>query len=540
MKLSLLDWSIIAIYAVVVITVGLLAGRKQTTSEGYFLAGRRLRWPFIGASIYAANISTEHFVGLAGCGYATGLAFGAYEWIAVFCLVPLIMLFLPFYIKNKIYTVPEFLERRFGSGVRLCFSGFMILLSVLAKISISLWAASVVFHDILGWDQMVVIWVVGLVTALYTMKGGLSAVVFTDAIQSTVLIIAAIIMTAIGLHEVGGIEVLKAKLDPVMFSMVRPATDPDLPWPGVFIGVFFVGTFYFSMDQVLVQRVFAAKNLNEGRLGATFCAFLKTLNPIILVGPGLIAAVLYPAALHPELAKNQDLAYPMLLKNLMPAGLLGLTIAGITAALMGHLSATYNSIATLVTRDFYLKLRPEADQPRQILVGRIAVLSVFVLGALWAPMIGHSKSMFVYLQTVSSYLMMPFAGIFLFAVLWRRANAQGVLACMGTALVLCPLMMWNSQRHFIPFLDHPLLKHWLHSAMLVALICMAVLVVVTMLTAPPPPEQLVNTTVHGLWGRNRDTEAEAMLNQKVFFLKDYRLWLTIVCAGTALAWYIMR
>jgi len=445
------------------------------------------------------------------------------------------VLFLPFYIKNRIYTVPEFLERRFGSSVRLAFSAFMVVLSVLAKISISLWAASLVFHEVFGWNQMAVIWGVGLVTALYTMKGGLSAVVFTDAIQTTVLILAAVIMTAIGLHQVGGYAALRMKLDPVMFSMVRPATDPDLPWPGVFIGVFLVGTFYFSMDQVLVQRVFAAKNLNEGRLGATFCAFLKTLNPIILVGPGLIAAALYPG-----LAKG-DLAYPTLLKNLMPTGLLGLTVAGITAALMGHLSATYNSIATLVTRDFYLKLRPCADQDRQILIGRIAVLSVFILGAIWAPVIGRSKSMFIYLQTVSAYLMMPFAVIFLFAVFWKRTNTPSVLACMVAALILCPTMMLNNQEHFLPFMNHPLLRPWLHGAMLVTLICMLVLVAVSLLTAPPPAAKLENTTVASLWGRGAKAfDEDDMMAVKTPLFKDYRLWLTAVSVGTAIAWYIMR
>lgn len=660
MRLETWDWVIVAVYAVVIIAVGLRAGHKQHTSEGYFLAGRRLRWPFIGASIYAANISTEHFVGLAGVGYVTGLAIGSYEWIAVFCLIPLIVLFLPFYMKNRIYTVPEFLERRFDSSVRLAFSGFMVVLSVLAKISTSLWAASLVFHEILGWNQYAVIWGVGLVTALYTMKGGLSAVVFTDAIQTTVLILAAVIMTGIGLHEVGGYEALRAKLDPAMFSMIKPATDPDNPWPGIFIGVFFVGTFYFSMDQVLVQRVFAAKNLNEGRLGATFCAFLKTLNPIILVGPGLIAAALYPG-----LSKG-DLAYPTMLANLMPVGLLGLTVAGISAALMGHLSATYNSIATLVTRDFYLKFRPQADQDRQILVGRIAVVAVFALGAFWAPVIGGFGSLFIYIQTVSAYLMMPFAGIFLFAVFWKRINAAGVLACMAAALVLAPVVMFNSRlvvaKHtaaksavellqmttsklpvatdkllasgkaltenaeasgavfsgsvlsdartllnvpekevdalnddyrtalgdtpavvaaenmqtakrrwvernspalfagllpvarevqaavaqnpaagFLPLMDHPLLRPWLHCAMVVALLCMVVLVAVSLLTPPPPAEKLVNTTVASLWGKGAAAIAEdEMLSQRVSWYKDYRLWLTIVSVGTAVGWYIMR
>lgn len=671
MHLAHWDWLIIGVYAVVVITIGLRAGRKQHTSEGYFLAGRRLKWPFIGASIYAANISAEHFVGLAGCGYLTGLAFGCYEWIAVFCLIPLIVLFLPFYIRNRIYTVPEFLERRFGPGVRLCFSAFMVLLSVLAKISISLWAASLVFHEVLGWNQMVVIWVVGLVTALYTMKGGLSAVVFTDAIQAAILIAAAIILTGIGLHEIGGVAALRGKLDPSMFSMVKPATDPDLPWPGVFIGVFFVGTFYFSMDQVLVQRVFAAENLNEGRLGATFCAFLKTINPLILVGPGIVAAALYPGLM------KGDLAYPTMLNNLMPTGLLGLTIAGITAALMGHLSATYNSVGTLVTRDFYLKIKPDASQARQILVGRIVILAVFVLGALWAPAIGQSKSMFIYLQTVSAYLMMPFAGIFLFAVFWKRANAQGVLACIIAVLVLVPVFMVNSQRvaakhaaakaaadmiamttrpqagikandllgaakalvdnaaagsaaladskpleamktvvlmaereleeinrdyliapanraspegraagarqrmldefedakqawvdkhapelltglapaardvqaavtrdpsaGFIPLMTYPILKPWLHGAMVVAAICMLVLVVVSLLTAPPPPAMLKNTTVASLWGTEaQGMDDDEMMAPETCWFRDYRLWLTLVSAGTAWMWYLMR
>ena len=535
MRLNFWDWAVIAAYAVTVLTIGLRAGRNQHTSEGYFLAGRRLRWPFIGASIYAANISTEHFVGLAGVGYLTGLAIGCYEWIAVFCLIPLIVLFLPFYMKNRIYTVPEFLERRFDPSVRLVFSGFMVLLSVLAKISTSLWAASLVFHEILGWNQLAVIWGVGLATALYTMKGGLSAVVFTDSIQTVVLIVAAVILTALGLHHLGGLDVLRAKLDPAMFSMVKPATDPDLPWPGVFIGVWFVGTFYFSMDQVLVQRVFAAKNLNEGRLGATFCAFLKTLNPIILVGPGLIAAALYPGL------SKADLAYPTMLANLMPTGLLGLTVAGITAALMGHLSATYNSIATLVTRDFFLKLRPSANQDRQILVGRLAVLAVFILGAVWAPVIGQSKSLFIYLQNISAYLMMPFAGIFFFAVFWKRINTPGVLACMAAVLILTPIMMANNELHFLPLLGHPLLRPWLHGAMLMSTLCMFVLVAVSLATPPPPDAKLVNTTVASLWGKGGAAIAEdEMLSQRTPWYQDYRPWLSIVAGGTAIAWYLMR
>ena len=281
-----LDWLVVAAYLAAVLFIGLVVVRRQAGAEGYFLAGRQLRWPFIGASMFASNISAEHFVGLAGSGFAIGMAIGGFEWMAVYCIVPLVVLFLPFYVRNRIYTVPEFLERRFSPGVRLLFSGLMVVLSVLTKVSISLWASSIVFSDILGWPRFWVIWGVGLVTCLYTMKGGLRAVVYTDALQTAVLLLAAVVLTVLGLQAVGGWSGLQAKLPADMFSMVRPATDPDVPWPGMFIGVFILGSFYWSMDQVLVQRAFAAKSLDEGRKGAIFCAFLKLGTPFLLVLPG--------------------------------------------------------------------------------------------------------------------------------------------------------------------------------------------------------------------------------------------------------------
>jgi SSS family solute:Na+ symporter len=523
-----LDWSIIILYAAAVATIGLWLVRRPQSSEGYFLAGRQLRWPFIGASLFASNISAEHFVGLAGSGFAIGMAVGGFEWMAVFCLVPLIVLFLPFYIRNRIYTVPEFLERRFSPGIRLLFSGLMIVLSVLTKVSISLWASSIVFSEVLGWDKLTVIWVVGLVTALYTMKGGLSAVVYTDALQSFVLLVAAVILTSMGLARVGGWGGLHARLDPAMFSMVKPITHPDVPWLGMFAGVFLVGSFYWSMDQVLVQRVFAARSLNEGRLGAVFCAALKIATPFLLVLPGLIAKALYPTLDPP------DKAYPTLLKELMPSGLLGLTVAGIAAALMGHLSATYNSIATLVTRDFYLRYRPQAPQERQIVVGRVAVLAVFILGAIWAPVIGQFRLLFMYLQSVGAYLMMPFVGVFFFGVLWKRTTTTGVLACVCAGFIIGPLLMLDGQLHFLPFMQTPLLRPWLHGAILEFLLCALVLVLVSLMTMPSPAEQLETTTVDWAGGPlTAETEAHS-------FWADWRPWLAAVLGFTAALWWWLR
>ncbi len=526
MTLQAIDWAAIFGYVLLIGAASFILSKKPKSSEDYFLAGRSLRWPVIGASLFAANISAEHFVGLAGSGYSGGMAVGGYEWSAVFCLVPLIGLFLPFYVRNKIFTVPEFLEQRYGASIRLFFSGFMVILSVLTKISISLWASSLVFSTLLGWNPLVVIWVVGLGTALYTMKGGLRIVVYTDALQTTILLVAAVVLTTVGLHHVGGWSGLHSRLGPEMFSMVRPATDPDYPWPGMFFGVFLAGSFYWSMDQVLVQRAFAARDLDEGRKGAILCGFLKLTTPFLLVLPGLIARALYP---HLE---KPDQAYGTLLKAVMPAGLLGLTISGIGAALMGHVSATYNSVSTLVTRDFYLRWRPEATQAEQIRFGRGAVIAVFILGSLWAPMIGRFGNLFTYLQTVQVYLMLPFAGIFFAGVLWKRTTTEGVIACLCTAGVACPLLMLNGQYHFLPFMEAPLLRPWLHAAMLAFAVSMVALVVGSLLSPRTPEAKLATTTV-GDWralvapGAGRG-------------FADYRIWLAVLLMTAGSLWYSLR
>lgn len=538
--LQMLDKVMIGAYALLIVALGLWIARKPQTSEGYFLAGRKLAWPFIGASLFAANISAEHIVGLAEGGCKGGMAIGGFEWMAVFCLAPLVFLFLPFYIRNKIYTVPEFLEKRFSPGVRLAFSGFMMILSILTKISIGLWATSVVFSKILGVPNSWIIWTVGLLTVLYTMKGGLRVVVYTDAIQTFVLLGAALVITLVGLHHVGGWSGLQSKLEPEMFKMVLPADDPNYPWPGMFICVFILGSFYWSMDQVLVQRVFAAKDLNEGRLGAIFCGGLKILTPFLLVLPGLIAAALFPH-LRERAADgtypNAAQAYPMLLAKLMPSGLLGVTIAGLTAALMGTIGATYNSVATLFTKDIYLKFNPNADDKRQVLVGRMACFVVFLLGAAWAPMIGKFGGIFDYLQKMQSNLMMPFAGIFFLGVFWKRITSKGVLACLVAVLVLSPIFIANAEAlarpggtGFLPFMAHPLLRPWLHSAFVVFALCMAVLIVVSLLTRAPDPARLQSTTVSSMAFFQHDP---------VPLLRDYRLWFAVIAVITTALWWWM-
>jgi len=517
-----IDWIIVLIYAVVIFAVGFFVVKKPKTSEGYFLAGRKLRWPFIGASLLASNISAEHFVGLAGGGYLVGMAIGAaYEWSAIFCLLPLILVFLSFYLKNKIYTVPEFLERRFSPSVRSLLSWIMVIFSILTKISISLWASALVFQTLFQWDPRLVIWIVATITALYTMKGGLTTVVYTDAIQTVVLLSAACVLTVLGLHEVGGLGALHARVPAELFKAFRPMTDPNIPWTGAIFGVICLGgAFYWSMDQVLVQRAFAARDLNEGRKGAIFAGALKLLIPFVLVVPGIISRALWPDL------PNADLAYPKLLGAVMPHGLLGLTVAGISAALMGHMSATFNSISTMFTRDFYLKLRPNAEHKRQILVGRIAVAAVALMGALWAPIIGKFGSLWDYLQQVSFGLVIPFAGVFFIGVAWKRITTKGVwagtLTGFGIAILLMADRMWAhlyGHAPFLPFMHTKYLEPWLHGAIIEFLISAAVMIAVSLRTVPEPAGKLAMTTI--AWGVKSAEE-------RIPFRRSYKPWLAIV------------
>ena len=529
------DWVIILFYGAVIFTVGIFVVRKPATSEGYFLAGRKLRWPLIGASMLASNISAEHFVGLAGGGYLIGMAIGAaYEWSAIFCLLPLIFVFLSFYLKNRIFTVPEFLERRYDVSVRLLLSWIMVVFSILTKISISLWASALVFKTLFDWNPVIVIWIVAIVTALYTMKGGLTTVVYTDAIQTVVLLAGGCVLTILGLQKVGGIGALHAKLPAELFQAFKPASDPNIPWTGAVFGIMCLGgAFYWSMDQVIVQRAFAARDLNEGRKGAIFAGALKLLIPLVLVVPGMIARALWPDL------PQADQAYPKLLGSVMPHGLLGLTVAGLTAALMGHMSATFNSISTMFTRDLYLRWRPNADHKRQILVGRIVVAAVAVLGALWAPEIGRFGSLWDYLQQVSMGIIVPFAGVFFIGVAWKRITTRGVWAGTLTGFALAIVLMsdriWThlySQSPFLPFMHTIYLEPWLHGAIIEFLISVVVMIAVSLGSTPEPAGKLATTTIS--WGALRP---DASAEPKQPFLQDYKPWLILVLA-TAILCYV--
>src|SRR6266849_3551082 len=362
--LATIDLVIIGVYFAIVFGIGIYFARKERTSEDYFLAGRDIGWFFIGASLFVSNISTEHFIGLSGTGASSGLAVGHFEWLACLILLILGWVFVPFYLRSNVFTMPEFLERRFNRASAVYLAGISIIAYIFTKISVQLYAASVVLERVAGWSLWKTAVVLVIATGVYTVAGGLAAVIYTDTVQTLILITGAVALTVIGLGRVGGLEHLRTMVPPDYFHMIKPWTDPNFPWTGIFFGAPILGIWYCCTDQVIVQRVLSARDEGHAKAGTIFAGFLKVLPVFVLVLPGLIAFGLFPQLFIIENGKvtNGDIAYPTLIVNLLPAGLVGLMIAALLAALMGAMSSVFNSASTMVTLDFYKKFRPAATE----------------------------------------------------------------------------------------------------------------------------------------------------------------------------------
>ncbi len=487
------DLIIIALYFAVVFTIGFYFSRRRKTSTEYFLAGRHVGWFAIGASLFATNISSEHFIGLAGSGAATGLAVGHFEWLA--CLIVLILgwVFVPFYLNSGVFTMPEFLERRYGSASRWYLTLVSILAYVITKISVTLFAGALLLKQIVGWDMYTSAIVLVIATGIYTIVGGLTAVIYTELMQTFVLIGGAVVLTVVGLHEVGGFGALQASLPPDFFHMFKPMSDPDFPWTGIVFGAPILGIWYWCTDQYIVQRVLSAKNITHARAGSIFAGYLKILPVFILVLPGLIARALYPDI-------TGDQAYPALVTRLLPTGLQGIVIASLLAALMSSLASCFNSSSTLFTMDIYKKLRPNVSERRLVQVGRLATAALVVLGILWVPFIRYiSSQLYIYLQSVQAYISPPIAAVFLFGIFWPRANAKGAIAALLTGLVLGTFRLivelLHRQAPFASsFLNTVAEVNFLHYAIFLFVICTAALVTVSLMTARPAMEKVRGLT----------------------------------------------
>lgn len=498
--LELLDWLIVAGYFVLVFAIAFWAARRervQESTEGYFLAGRHMGWFVIGASLFAANIGSEHLVGLAGTGAASGVAVGQFEVLASLILMLLAWVFTPFYLRSAVYTMPEFLERRYSPAARWYLSLVSIIAYVLTKISVTIYAGVVVFESLMGIDFWTSALTVVITTGIYTILGGLIAVVYTDMIQMFVLIAGSVAITTIGLLKLGGIGPMIDLAGPGFFDMWKPASDPDFPWTGILFGAPILGIWYWCTDQFIVQRVLAARNIDEAQAGSIFAGYLKILPLFLFVMPGVIAYALAQSGQITLAAPDQ--AFPTLVRELLPTGLRGLVMAGMLAALMSSLSAVINSCSTLITWDVYKKLRPETSDKQLVRFGQWATAGLVLLGILWIPLMKNiSDQIFTYLQSVQAYISPPIAAVFLLGVFWKRINSQGAMASLLTGFVLgmARLVLELNKASLDPngllfgFAD----INFLHFALMLFVICAIVLMVVSLVTPAPDEQKLAGLT----------------------------------------------
>ncbi len=498
-SLVTLDWIIIGAYFVAVFGVAFWStwrDHTRDTSTNYFLAGRHAGWFVIGASLFASNIGSEHLVGLAGTGAASGVAVGQFEILASFLLLLLGWVFVPFYIKSGVFTMPEFLERRYSPATRWYLALISIVGYVLTKISVSIYAGGIVFESLMGINFWTGALIVVVATGIYTVFGGLRAVLYTDMFQMFVLVAGGIAVAVIGLEKIGGWNALYETAGSDFFTLWKPATDPAFPWTGIVFGAPILGVWYWCTDQFIVQRVLSAPNVEVGRRGAIFAGFLKVLPLFIFVIPGVIAYAL--AKQHQLTLDEPDHALPVLVGALLPVGVRGLVVGGLLAALMSSLSSVFNSCSTLVTWDIYKKLHPTASERQLVWVGQISTVVMVALGLAWIPFMSYiSGQLYQYLQSVQAYIAPPIAAVFLFGIFFKRVNGPGAMAAMisGFVIGMTRLVLELNKTHLGDGLLYRFATiNFLHFCVLLFAICSGILIVVSLLTRPVPEAQLRGLT----------------------------------------------
>lgn len=473
MNITHLDLVVIIVYLVGIVTVGCLAGyfhRKGTEGKNYFLAGRSLTWPVIGLALFSTNISTVHLVSLAQEGYNNGLAYGNFEWMAAFTLIVLGLFFAPFYLRANVATLPDFLEKRYSRPCRDWLAILSIISAVFIHIGFSLYAGAVVLQGLFGINIYVSIISIAVMTGLYTIIGGLLAVVLTESIQTVILVIGALFVTGFAYYHIGGWSGLKDSLlsidpDLNLLTVLRDENDKsNLPWYAVFLGYPVIGLWYWCADQTIVQRVLGAKDENHARIGPLFAGFIKILPVFIFVLPGLLCLGLVNnkffgvdsngLAIAP--AESKD-TYAFMITNLLPVGLKGLVAAALLAALMSTVSGALNSIATLFSYDIYQRWKPNASDHQLVLVGRIVTVVGMVTAICWSPLLKHFDSIFQGLNVMICYIAPPITTVFIWGIFWKRASSAAARAALyaGSSLGLIVFIIdW--------FKDHQNLFDWLN------------------------------------------------------------------------------
>jgi solute:Na+ symporter, SSS family len=521
-NLTLIDTLIIVVYLLFIVWRGFVYLKKHSNAEEYFLAGRRLTWPLIGLSLFASNMSSSSLVGLAGSGYETGFSVYSYEWMAAVVLVIFAIFFLPFYLKSRVYTMPEFLEKRYDARSRYYFSALTIVGNIGIDTAATLYAGALViqliFPEIPLWQSIMAL---AVLSGLYTIAGGLMAVVFTDAIQAVLLVIGSIIITVTAFFKIGGWEAVKNVTPPEHFSIIQPIDDPFLPWPGLITGVLLLGFYFWCTNQFIVQRALGAKDKKHGQWGSIFAAFLKLTVLFTMVYPGTMARVLYPDI------EKANLVYPTLLFDLLPIGVLGLVLAGLFAAMMSSIDSALNSASTLATMDFYRKFRPQTSQSGLMWVGRGVTFIFMILAALWAPQIDKFPTLWVYLQNALSYISPPIVALFVVGLFWKRANGNGAFAAIIIGVFYSIFFIAFGSEAWMPQI------HFLYSAGILFALCCVTLIIVSLITAPPADEKIKNLT----WNKTI-YRLETLQLKMLPAYKNYRYQSIILLAVTVIILWI--
>jgi len=556
--LGTIDWLTVAAYFLLVFGLSWWVIRKnKDTPDDYFLAGRNLGWFIIGASIFASNIGSEHLVGLAGSGATDGVAMAHYE-LHAWCLLVLAWVFVPFYMRSRVFTMPQFLEKRFSPAARWVLSVISLVAYVLTKIAVAIFAGGIVFSVLLpevhflGMDSF---WIgsilIIVLTGAYTVLGGLRAVAYTDTLQTFTLVIGSALVTIFGLHALGGWGELREVCGSEMFNLWKPLVPAGIegtwapvmetgadgevvrqawyfngnyPWLGMLFCAPIIGLWYWCTDQYIVQRALGAPNEQQARRGSLWAGFLKLLPVFIFIIPGMICFALAASgkveSLQQTLMEGDEInrvegqaAFPLLVKHMLPVGVRGFVVAGLLAALMSSLSSVFNASATLFTMDFYSRLHPHVSEHKLVWIGRIATTVMVVIGLAWIPVIKGSHGLYHYLQGVQSYLAPPIFVVFFLGVFMKRLNAKGCLAALVVGFLLglfrlavdTPVTLWGTeyaQGSFLWIVNNTFFQYY---SLVIFLVCIVVMVGVSYLTAPPAYDKISGLTYATLTDDDRRT-----------------------------------
>jgi SSS family solute:Na+ symporter len=510
--LSWADIVIIILYFLFIVYLGVKYS-KSKDEKSYFLAGRGMTWPVIGFSLFAASISSSTLIGQAGDAYSTGIAVFNYNLISVLVMIFFAWFILPFYIKSKIFTIPEFLEKRFNVASRYYFSAITIIVNIFLDAAGSLYAAAMVMKLVFPEASILTLSIIfAIVVAAYTIPGGLSAAIKVDLMQGIFLLVGSIILTFYATYN-GGAEYVKELLTEgdVLMKLVRPNNDSSVPWLGMIVGIPILGLFFWGNNQQLVQRVLTAKSVDEGRKGVLLVGFLTMLTLFLIIIPGVMAIKLFPNLPKP------DMVYPNLIMELLPNVLIGFMIAAMVAALTSSLSGLLNSVATLFTMDFYNKIKPESTSKQKVRVGKMASIVVLIIAVMWAPQIGKQfGTLLKYYQEMLSIMAPPIVAAFILGIFWKRTNATGAFSGLIAGILLgIANIIFTVNNGYSIFGD----IHFLLTVPYYFAWSMLVMVFVSLLTKKPPLEKTENLTF-SLDEFKRET---INLKQQAFY-KSYRFW----------------